>query len=162
MALSVGAWLGVRGRGLALREAAGRTRGSSEQRSQTEVAGWRLEEAARPCGSRDVTMAVAMVKLCERACLPLPATALLGSLLSGAPQPRPAQPGSVQGQRCPAGYSPGDLGEEALHRRDGVKGGSTTTGDASRKVWAGGQALCLERPVVPTVSARPPGWPFTF
>lgn len=34
------------GRGLARREAAGQTWGSSEQRSRTEVPGWRLEEAA--------------------------------------------------------------------------------------------------------------------
>lgn len=37
---------GHRGRGLELREAAGRTGGSSEQRSRTEIAGWRPEEAA--------------------------------------------------------------------------------------------------------------------
>lgn len=87
-----------------------------------------------PGGPRDVTMAVAMVELCERACLPLLATALLGSLLSGAPQPGPAQPGSVQGQRCPAGYSPGNLGEEAGQRWDGVERGST----GQRRVLAEG------------------------
>ena len=65
-----------------------------------------------PGGPRDVTMAVAMVELCERAGLPLLAAPLLGSLLPGAPQPGPAQPGSVQGQRCPAGYTSGDLGED--------------------------------------------------
>lgn len=94
-------------------------------------------------------MAVAMVELCERACVPLLATALLGSLLSGAPQPGPAQPGSVQGQRCPAGHSPGNLGKETQQSRDGAEGGTTATGGSSEKVWAGGQALCLERPVGP-------------
>ena len=78
-----------------------------------------------PGGLRDVTMAVAMVELCERAGLPLLAAPLLGSLLPGAPQPRPAQPRFVQGQRCPAGYPPGDLGEEpgpSPARRWGAQG----------------------------------------
>lgn len=74
--------------------------------------GGRRAQAAGLGGLRDVTMAVAMVELCEGARLPLLAAPLLGSLLPGAPQPGPAQPRFVQGQRCPAGYPPGDLGEE--------------------------------------------------
>lgn len=101
-----------RGRGLELGEAAGRAGGSSEPRNRAGIAGGRRAEAARPGGLRDVTMAMAMVEMCERAGLPLLAAPLLGSLLPGAPQPGPAQPRFVQGQRCPAGYPPGDMGEE--------------------------------------------------
>lgn len=76
-----------------------------------------------PGGLRDVTMAVAMVELCERAGMPLLAAPLLGSLLPGAPQPGSAQPRLVQGQRCLAGYPPGDLGEER-GPRSGSRGGA--------------------------------------
>lgn len=99
-----------------------------------------------PGGLRDVTMAVAMVELCEGAGMPLLAAALLGSLLPGAPQPGSAQPRLVQGQRCPAGYPPGDLGEERGPRSG--RGGAVRRDlrIPAKGVRLGDQAEGVERP----------------
>uniref|UniRef100_A0A2K6THV3 Autophagy related 2A n=1 Tax=Saimiri boliviensis boliviensis TaxID=39432 RepID=A0A2K6THV3_SAIBB len=107
-------------------------------------------------------MAVAMVKLCERAGLPLLAAPLLRSLLPRATQPGPAQPRSVQGQRCPAGHPPGDL---VCERGVGVHGLTSGAGGRLRGLHRGGRALgcSAHRPLhsthpVPPYSARELGF----
>ncbi|PNI93970.1 ATG2A isoform 2 [Pan troglodytes] len=99
-------------------------------------------------------MAVAMVKLCERAGLPLLAAPLLRSLLPRAPQPGPAQPRSVQGQRCPARHPPGNL---VCERGAGVDGVTAGAGGRLRGLHRGGRALgCSAHRPLHSARVRPP------